>query len=174
MDAQTRVYLDSLKRTLGVESLDEITEEHAEKLFKWFENNKNPEIQQQLMLELPHFLDFATQLIMSFNKTVDTLVQAGVQDVEALRSIIERLSILLEQPHLSGEDKRQIFHLLSEYSSILDNTIENNDRLRRYALAGAFITTAVLGGLVIYRLTDGRGERIAEITAQKMIEQGKL
>ncbi|MFX0137299.1 MAG: hypothetical protein ACFFDN_26915 [Candidatus Hodarchaeota archaeon] len=172
MSIKSNAYLTNLKLHLGVNSLNEITEDHAKEILKYIKKHDDPEVLKELMKIMPDFFSFAKEANKNLNKTYHDIVKAGISDVNALKEIIMQLNKELDNNNLTEKDKDRIFDLIKEFQNILKKIIVDNTTIRKMIIAGAFLSTTMLGGLIIYKAFGGKGgEEAFAKASEKLIEQ---
>jgi len=173
MSIKSDVYLNNLKLHLGINSLDEITEDHAEEILKYIKKHQDTEVLKELVKIMPDFFSFAQKANEEMNKTCNNIIKAGIIEVNVLKEIILQLSAMLENEKLSENDKEKIFDLIKQFQNNLQDLINKHQQLKMLIVKGtisvALLSTAMFGGLLIYKAIGGKGGEEAFANASKNI-----
>jgi len=178
MSVKSDIYLNNLKLHLGINSLDQITEDHAEEILNFIKKHQDTEVLKELVKIMPDFFSFAKKANEEMNKTCNNIIKAGIIEINVLREIILQLSTMLENEKLSENDKERVFDLIKKFQTTLQDLIDKHQQLKVLIIKGTIsvglLSTAMFGGFLIYKAIGGKGGEEAFANASKNLIEKSL
>ena len=173
MGIKADAYKKDLCHHLGINSLDEIREQHLDKLYEFTNKYKDREALKDLLNTLPDFLSFARSSINIMKEIVKEIMGFSKIEITTLQSIIIQQEKLLNNSQLTEKQKDKVIELQFQYQSSLDELLKRNHELKKIIISGTVTLAAMaltLTGYWVSPISKGKiGTELLEESAQKLI-----
>lgn len=169
------LYKKDLCDFLGIDNLNEIKEEHSDKLLEFAKKYNDKETFKEILKTIPNFISLAKNVLDMMRSIVKEVIGFSKAEISALQTIITQLESLLKDNNLTEHQKDKIIELQFKYQETLRDMLEHNQRLKEIVLKGGITLGAMVLVISGYWITSVSGGKInadsLENSAQKLIEK---
>lgn len=130
MSIKGDIFRNNLKQSIGVQRLDQISEEHTQGIIDFMKMHHDLAGVKEAVTGLPNFIPNARAVLEAMSSTFNPIVQSMDTEVLALKEIIGQLNNMLEKAHFSQSDRDKIFDLIDKFTGMLAKQLEKNADLK--------------------------------------------
>lgn len=169
------LYKKDLCDELHIKNLDEIGEEHSEKLLEYITEHKNKNALKDILTTLPDFISFVNNSINSMKEIVKEIMGFSKVEINVLQTVIIQQENLLKNNQLTEKQKDRIIELQFEYQKILKELLDHNHEQKKLIISGTITVAAMaiaITGYWVSKISGGKVKpEILEEAAQKLIDK---
>ena len=171
---KTKIYLENLKKFLGVSSLNKITKNDVKLIAEYLQRYPEPKIFCDLLNDLLDFKYVIKSAIKNMEIIYKGIIKSGHRDVDSLKDIVLNINLLINKYNISEKDKDKIFDLMTDYNKLLDEKLKGNTDLRNLIYGGNTIIFSVLTYAFYKALGGKKPEEILTNTTNKLLKNIKF
>lgn len=171
---KTKIYLENLKKFLGISSLNKINKNHIKLIAEYIQRYKEPEIFRDLLKDLVDFNCVIKSAINNMEIIYKEIVKFGKEDAEPFKEIILNLQMLINKGNLAEKEKNRIFDLMTDYNKTLNEKLEVNYDLKNLIYGGSTIILSALTYAFYKALGGKKPEDILTNTTNKLLKNIKF